>query len=103
MLSSITQPRGEMDVSHVVNANSPSIVLSGETPVGKWTKTSTSFAVLSSIFLILILPLSFAFKIDSISEDVVVENGISFITRVFLFNWLILALTFIRPPLKPSL
>ena len=76
MLSSITQPNGEIEVSQDVKANNPSIVLSGETPEGMCIKTSTSLAVLSSIFFILILPLSLAFNIESIKEEVVVEKGI---------------------------
>ena len=76
LLFSITHPRGDIDVSQDENAYNPSMVLSGDTPVGKCIKISTSLAVLSSIFLILILPLSFAFKIESISDDVVVEKGI---------------------------
>ena len=35
LLSSITQPKGEIDVSQEVKANNPSIVLSGETLDGK--------------------------------------------------------------------
>ncbi len=62
------------------------MVLSGETPLGKCTKISTSAAVLSSIRLILILPLSFAFNTESIREEVVVAYGISLITNVFLSN-----------------
>ncbi len=45
---------------------------------------STFCAVLSSIFLILILPLSLADNMLSITEPVVVLYGISVITRVFL-------------------
>ena len=66
-----------MDDSQAVNAYNASMVLSGEIPLGKWTRISTSAAVLSSIFLILILPLSLAFKIESIKEEVVVLKGIS--------------------------
>ena len=47
------------------------MVLSEETPGAKCTKISTSFAVLSSTFLILILPLSLAFKMLSITVEVV--------------------------------
>ena len=64
------------EVSQDVNAYSPSILLSGDTPFGKCTRISTSLAVLSSILLILIFPFSLAFKIESISVDVVVEKGI---------------------------
>ena len=50
------------------------------------TNISTSAAVLSSIFLIFILPLSFAFNIESMSDDVFVAKGISVMTNVFLLN-----------------
>ena len=70
------QLKGEIETSQFVKANNPSIVLSGETPLGRCTKTSTSEDVLSSIFFILILPLSFAFKIDSIRDVLVVVKGI---------------------------
>ena len=76
LLFSITQPNGAMDVSQAVNAYKASIILSGETPGVKWIKISTSAAVLSSIFLTLIFPFSFAFKILSINVEVFVENGI---------------------------
>jgi fumarate reductase subunit D len=56
-------------------------------------RISTSAAVLSSIFLILILLLSFALRIESISDDVVVANGISVIASVFLSTCEIFALT----------
>ena len=72
LLFSIIQPSGEIDTSQLVKANSPSIVLSGETPFGRWIRISTSEAVLSSIFLILILPFSLAFKIESIKLLLVV-------------------------------
>lgn len=52
LLSSIIQPKGEMEVSHAVKAYNASMVLSGEIPDGKCTNISTSAAVLSSIFLI---------------------------------------------------
>ena len=35
LLSSMTQPKGDIDVSQLVNANKASIVLSGEIPDGK--------------------------------------------------------------------
>ena len=35
LLFSMTQPKGEIEVSHEVKANKPSIVLSGETPEGR--------------------------------------------------------------------
>lgn len=64
---------------------------------------STFSAVLSSTFLILILPLSFALIIESIRLPVLVPKGISVIKRVLASAFLILALTLILPPLKPSL
>lgn len=48
------------------------MVLSGEIPEGRCTNISTVAAVLSSIFLIFILPLSFAFNMESMSEEVLV-------------------------------
>ena len=48
------------------------MVLSGEIPEGRCTKISTSAAVLSSIFFTLIFPLSLAFRIESIKEEVLV-------------------------------
>ena len=92
-----------MDDSQLVKAYKASMVLSGDNPEGKCTKISTSAAVLSSIFLTFIFPLSFAFKIESIRDDVVVANGISVITNVFLSNWDILARTRTLPPRKPLL
>ena len=64
---------------------------------------STFSAVLSSIFLILILPLSVADMIDSIRVVVLVENGSSVITKVLVSSLLIFALTLTFPPLIPSL
>jgi len=52
-----------MDDSQLVNAYNASMVLSGDNPEGKCTNISTSAAVLSSIFLTLILPLSLAFNL----------------------------------------
>ena len=75
-----------MDVSHAVNAYKASMVLSGEISLGKWTKISTADEVLSSTRLTLILPCSFAFRILSIREEVLVLKGISLITKVFLSN-----------------
>ena len=78
------QPSGEIEVSQAVNAKRASMVLSGDILAGRWIRISTSAAVLSSILLIFILPLSLAFKMESIREDVVVLNGISRMTKVFL-------------------
>ncbi len=100
---SITQPSGAIEVSQAVNAYNASIVLSGETPGGKWIRISTSAAVLSSIFLTFILPFSFALRILSISVLVLVVNGICVITSVLLSSWEILARTRTRPPRIPSL
>ena len=44
------------------------MVLSGEIPLGRYTRISTLAAVLSSMRLIFIFPLSLAFKIESIKE-----------------------------------
>ena len=77
--------------------------MSGDIPEGRLISISTLDEVLSSIFLIFILPLSFAFKIESINEDVVVVKGSSEIRRVDLSITLILALTLTFPPLFPSL
>ena len=92
-----------MEFSQEVKANNASIVLSGEIPAGKWTRISTSAAVLSSIFLILILLFSLALRMESISEEVVVPNGTSVITSVFLLSCDILALQRTLPPRNPSL
>ena len=100
---SITQPKGATEVSQAVKAYKASMVLSGETPGGKWITISTSAAVLSSIFLILIFPFSLAFRILSIKVEVFVENGIWVITKVCLSSWLIFARTLTRPPRIPSL
>ena len=97
------QDNGEIEFSQFVNAYKASIVVSGDTFGGKCTKISTSAAVLSSIFFILIFPFSLALIILSINEVVVVENGISLITNVFLSSCAILALTLTLPPLFPSL
>ena len=94
---------GEILCSQLVNAYSASMVLSGETPFGKWITISTFSAVLSSIFFTRSFPLSFAFKTLSIKEPVVVPKGISVITKVLSSSFFILALTLILPPLNPSL
>ena len=65
MLSTMTQAFGAMLHSQSVNAYSASIVLSGDTSFGRWIRISTFSVVISSIFLILILPLSLAFRIES--------------------------------------
>ena len=60
-------------------------------------------AVLSSTFFTLIFPLSFAVRIVSMSDVVVVPKGISVITNVFLSRFSIFARTRILPPRIPSL
>ena len=101
--SLMTQQLGEILISQSVKAYKASIVLSDDTPGARCTRISTFLAVLSSTFLILILPLSFAFKIDSMSEEVVLPYGISEITRVLLSYLLILARILTDPPRSPSL
>ena len=64
---------------------------------------STSLAVLSSTRLILILPLSFAFKMLSISELVVTPNGNSRMTKVLLSAFSMRPRTRTLPPRNPSL
>lgn len=73
--SLITQQFGEILISQSVKAYKASMVLSEETPGARCTKISTSLAVLSSTFLILIFPLSFAFRMDSITVEVVFHTG----------------------------
>ena len=68
----MTHPKGEIELSQSVKAYKASMVLSGDIPAGRWTSISTDAAVLSSIFLIFILPLSFALRIFSIKPVVVV-------------------------------
>ena len=103
LLSIMTQQFGEMLISQSVKAYNASIVLSEETPGARCTRISTLRAVLSSTFLILIFPLSFAFRIDSIKVEVVFPYGISLITSVLLSSFVILARTFTEPPRSPSL
>ncbi len=79
------------------------MVLSDETPGARWICISTFAAVLSSIFLIFILPFSLAFIIDSINEEVVFPKGTSVTTNVLLSRFSIFARTFTVPPLNPSL
>ncbi|MNY37247.1 hypothetical protein D3C86_1717950 [compost metagenome] len=96
--SLITQVLGEMDTSQAVKANSASIVTSGDIPGARCTIISTNSAVLSSIFLILIFPLSLAATTLSINPPVVVPKGISVIANVFLSRSSIFARTRIFPP-----
>ena len=56
------------------------MVLSGEIFPGRWIRISTSLEVLSSIFLILILPLSLAFK------NRINQSGSIGAKRYFLYN-----------------
>ena len=103
LLSSMTQQLGEMLTSQSVNAYSASIVLSEEVPGARCTSISTLAAVLSSTLRILIFPLSTAFKIESITVEVVFPYGISVIASVLLSILVILARTFTAPPRSPSL
>ena len=103
LFPSITHEFGEIDISQLVNAYKASIILSGDTPEGKWIIISATAEVLSSIFLIFILFFSVARTIESIKESVVVPNGIWLIINVLLFNFCITALTLTLPPLRPSL
>ena len=68
----MTHPSGEIEISQSVKAYKASIVLSGDIPEGIWMIISVFEDVLSSTFLILILPLSLAFKILSIRDEVFV-------------------------------
>ena len=86
MFSSIIHANGEIETSQFVKLYSASIVLSGEIPDGMVIAISTFSAVLSSIFLIFILPLSLALRIDCINDVVVVEKGNSVIINVSLFS-----------------
>ena len=75
----------------------------GEIPGERWTTISTFSAVLSSTFLILILPFSFALIIESIRFPELIEKGTSLISNVFLFNVSILDRSLIFPPRFPLL
>src|ERR1017187_5783305 len=99
----ITQAFGEIEISQSVNAYNASMVISGEIPGARSMLISTSAAVLSVTFFILIFPLSFALMMLSISWVVVVPYGTSFINKVFLSNCSIRALTLTLPPRTPSL
>ena len=63
----MTQAFGLMVVSQSVKAYRASMVLSGDTSAGRWMMISTWSVVMSSIFLILIFPLSFAFRMLSMT------------------------------------
>jgi hypothetical protein len=84
---SMMQELGESETSQSVKANSASMVLSEEIPGARCTCISTFSAVLSSIFLILILPLSLALMMDSMRVGVVFPKGISVMTRVMLSSF----------------
>ena len=62
-----TRQEEKSNISQLVNAYNASMDLSGETFGGKCTTISTSAAVLSSIFLILILPFIIGFE-DAINQ-----------------------------------
>ena len=85
-----------------MKAYKASIVLSVDVPLGSCISTSTSLAVLSTTFFILILPLSLAFRMLSISAPVVVPYGTSVMASVFLSFSTIVARTYILPPRLPS-
>ncbi len=74
------------------------MVLSDDTPGASNTWISASAAVLSSTFLALILPFSMAFRMESMSVEVFLENGISRMTSVFWSSFSIFARTFTTPP-----
>ena len=99
----ITQQFGDILTSQLVNANRASIATSDETPCFKWTNISTSLAVLSSTFFILIFPETFAFRMVSIRLPVVVLYGTDVMESVDLSTTLISALRRIFPPLDPPL
>lgn len=99
----ITQAFGEIVTWQSVNAYNASIVLSGDTSGWRWIRISTLSEVLSSIFLILIFPFSFALIILSIRSPVVLEKGSSVTISVCLSFWVILALALTLPPRCPSL
>ena len=90
---------GEIEISQSEKAYKASMVLSGETPAGRCIRISTNSAVLSSIFLILIFPLSLALITESINVEVVVANGSSVIFNNLASTCSIRARTFILPPL----
>ena len=96
-----TKWKSETDLSFARKDTVIAVVLGGI--VSMCIIISASAEVLSSIFLTFILPLSFAFKIESIKELVEVPNGISWIIKVLASCFLIFPLTRTRPPLLPSL
>ena len=99
----MTQELGEIDNSQSVKAYKASIVLSEETPGASWINISTSRAVLSSIFLILIFPFSLALIMLSIKLEVVRPKGISVIfSALLLLSFSIFALILTFPPRIPS-
>ena len=99
----IIQHNGDIETSHCVNAYNESMLFWIEDPEGRYTRTSTSDEVLSSIFFIFNFPFSEALIIDSIKEAVVVPYGISLIIITFFSYFSTLALTLTLPPLFPSL
>ena len=101
--STITQALGEILTSHSVNAYRASMVISGEVPGIRSITISTFLAVLSTTFFTLICPFSVAFMMLSIIEVVVTPYGNWVIISVDLSTCSILARTFTRPPLSPSL
>jgi len=101
--SSITHAEGEIATWQLVKTHSCWINFSGSAPCGRWTRISTWSAVLSSTRLILILPLAFAARIDSMTDSVVVAYGSSVIARRILLLRSIRARIFTFPPRSPSL
>ena len=102
-MSTITHAFGDMDTSQSVKAYRASMVLSGDTSFGRWMTMFTFPAVRSSIFLILIFPFSFAFRMESMTICVVFPNGISVMAMVFLSSFSIRARTLTVPPRLPLL
>jgi hypothetical protein len=79
----ITQVFGDTETSQSVNLYKASMVISGEIPGARSTCISTSAAVLSVTFLILIFPASFAFTMLSIRPVVVTPYGTLLISKFF--------------------
>ena len=71
LLSSMTQQLGDMLISQSVKAYNASIVLSEEVPGARCTRISTLADVLSSTLRTFIFPLSTAFRMESITVEVV--------------------------------
>lgn len=85
-----------MLTSQSVKAYSASIVLSDEVPGARCTSISTLAAVLSSTLRILIFPLSTAFRMESMTVEVVLPYGISVMASVFVVQLVDLGAYFYR-------